>query len=378
MKLLINLSNLHEGGAKYLALSFIQELNLLNNSHNFYIVAPSELYQELKKIKLKNNLILYNTTFTKNSILNILKTRYFLKKIEKRIQQDLSFTLFGPSYWISKYTHVVGFASAWVLEPNNLAYTQLNIYQRKKKRLQSSLKTYFLKKEANYYVTQTNDSKEKLSKVFKIEIKKIYVVGNTYDFIFETPTLKDELLLDKKETLEIRLVTICKYYFHKNLEVIPKVLTHLNKGETVYKFYITIDWNIYNNTFDKSERNIINLGPISIEKSKQLYCESDMLFLPTLLETFTSSYPEAMKMEKPILTSNLSFAHSLCKDSAIYFDPLNPEDIAEKIIELSTDKNLQKNLIEKGKERLKSFETAKSRAEKYLNICETIIKKENK
>ena len=62
-----------------------------------------------------------------------------------------------------------------------------------------------------------------------------------------------------------------------------------------------------------------------------------------------------MKMQKPILTSDLSFAKDICQDSALYFDPLNPKDIAEKIIRLSADKELQNQLIGNGLERLKQF-----------------------
>ncbi len=81
-----------------------------------------------------------------------------------------------------------------------------------------------------------------------------------------------------------------------------------------------------------------------------------------------------MKMKKPILTSDLSFAHDICGDAAEYFNPLNPEDIANKIINLANDKNRQNELIKKGERRLLDFETPKSRAEKYLAICNQIVK----
>ena len=104
----------------------------------------------------------------------------------------------------------------------------------------------------------------------------------------------------------------------------------------------------------------------------EVYHESDALFLPTLVEIFTASYPEAMKMRKPILTSNLSFAHNICGEAAEFFDPLNPEDIAKKIINLSNDIERQRDLIRKGEEQLKYFETASSRARKLIEICHSI------
>jgi hypothetical protein len=82
-----------------------------------------------------------------------------------------------------------------------------------------------------------------------------------------------------------------------------------------------------------------------------------------------------MKMNKPILTSDLSFAHDICGEAAEYFNPCDPEDIVTKIVDLAKNNDRQKELIIKGKERLMFFETAETRAKKYLEICETIIKK---
>jgi glycosyltransferase involved in cell wall biosynthesis len=81
-----------------------------------------------------------------------------------------------------------------------------------------------------------------------------------------------------------------------------------------------------------------------------------------------------MKMKKPILTSDLSFAYSICGDAAEYFDPFDPEDIANKIIFLVNNINRQKELIQKGEERLQDFETPDSRAKKLLEICYKIGK----
>ena len=101
------------------------------------------------------------------------------------------------------------------------------------------------------------------------------------------------------------------------------------------------------------------------------------MFLPTLLETFSASYPEAMIMEKPIITSNLSFAKDICASSAEYFNPLDPEDIAKKILNLYSDKNRYNQLIEFGKKQVKIFPNPNERAKKYLSICRKQIIKNN-
>ena len=107
----------------------------------------------------------------------------------------------------------------------------------------------------------------------------------------------------------------------------------------------------------------------------KLYNSCDAMFLPSHLECFSASYAEAMKMEKPILTSDLSFAHTVCGNAALYFDNTNPEDISSKIKCLFHDKTLYSKLIKNGTEQLKSYMDSKQRASSYLDICRSIAKR---
>ena len=130
----------------------------------------------------------------------------------------------------------------------------------------------------------------------------------------------------------------------------------------------------YRTLFPVLAKNVINLGPIPQKSCPSVYKQCDALFAPTLLETFSAAYPEAMKMGKPILTSNYSFAKDVCQDAALYFDPLDPEDMIKKIKMLVRDKALLNKLAEKGRKRVKKFESARTRAEKYIAICENLVK----
>jgi glycosyltransferase involved in cell wall biosynthesis len=119
--------------------------------------------------------------------------------------------------------------------------------------------------------------------------------------------------------------------------------------------------------------SIINIGRINVENCPQLYRECDALFLPTTLECFSANYPEAMKMAKPIITSNLSFATSVCGNAALYFDPYNENEIVKVIADLVCNIDLRERLVINGTRQLSFFLTPKQRAEKYLSICESII-----
>ena len=82
-------------------------------------------------------------------------------------------------------------------------------------------------------------------------------------------------------------------------------------------------------------------------------------------------------MERPILTSNFSFAKTVCDDAALYFDNSNPKDIASTILKLFHDDELYQDLVSKGKKRLSIFDDSKSQALKYLNLCRGIAINDN-
>jgi glycosyltransferase involved in cell wall biosynthesis len=83
---------------------------------------------------------------------------------------------------------------------------------------------------------------------------------------------------------------------------------------------ITLPVDVFKSIFnEKYYKYVYNLGPIPIPECASLYKECDAMFLPTLLECFSASYIEAMYMEKPIVTSDLDFAHTVCGNSALNF-----------------------------------------------------------
>ena len=161
-------------------------------------------------------------------------------------------------------------------------------------------------------------------------------------------------------------------YIHKNLKIIRDLIPLLKSYKI--KFILTIDDVEFKKMFEDLSDHVVNLSPIKLNSCPSVYFQCDALFFPTLLEVFSASYLEALKMQKPILTSNYSFAKEICGNAALYFDPLNPKDIAEKIIRLVNDKKFKLQLIKNGKIRINHFETSRSRAEKYLKILDKLTR----
>jgi glycosyltransferase involved in cell wall biosynthesis len=373
MNLIINTSNLYVGGGVQVAISFINELKFIEEKNIYHIFLSKEIEKQLNKKSFPKNFKFYLIEESPSSLKNRRKIVKKLNDLEIKINPDAVFSIFAPTYWRPKSKHVAGFALGWITNPKSLAFQTLSFKEKIKRKLDSYYKTYYIKRDIDYYVVETEDVKEKLIKILNINENRIFVVSNTYSSVYDKNNY-DKLLLPDKKNNEFRLITIAHNYPHKNIKIIKDVLPFLENEQVKYKFYITIDNESYEKIFKGLEDKVINLGSVETKYCPSLYEQCDALFLPTLLESFSASYPEAMKMKKPILTSNLSFAHSICKDAALYFDPLDPKDIAQKIIKLSQNRNLQEDLINKGLNQLQNFETAKSRAIKYLKICKQIIK----
>jgi glycosyltransferase involved in cell wall biosynthesis len=373
MKLLINASNLVVGGGVQVAVSFINELLSLKLDNSYYILMSPKVYSQIDVENFTKNFYFYRIEISASSLLNRKKVVKQLNVLEKEINPELTFSIFAPSYWRPSGKHLVGFALGWITNPRSLAFKALNFKQKIMRSLDSIYKSYYIKRDSDFFIVETDDVKNKLCNVLNIVPKDVFVIGNTYSSDFNLSQNPQYTLPPKKEN-EFRLITIAHNYPHKNIKIIKNVLAYLKNCEMNYTFFITIDDIDYKKNFSGLEGQVINLGPIESKHCPFIYKQCDALFLPTLLESFTASYPEAMKMEKPILTSDLSFAHSICKDSAIYFDPLRPENIAYNIIRLANNKKLQTELINNGNHRLNDFETANSRAKKYIEVCNNIIK----
>jgi len=353
----------------------------MRQNHEYHVLLSRAMNLQINQNSFPKNIHFYLIKKSPASLKTRKKIIKTMDDLENRISPEIVFTIFGPSYWKPKSKHIMGFAVPWVLQKDSIAYNELTFLSRLKMRLWVEYISYYVKRNASYYIIETMDGKERLSKVLDINKDSIYVVGNSYSSVFEdsdniSNQNVDFVELGIKETDEFRLLLITHNYPHKNIKIINKVLPLLD-GCNI-KFILTIDDNSFASLFPDNPNQILNLGPVKQKSCPSLYTQCDAIFLPTLLEVFSAAYPEAMKMEKPILTSDYSFAHDVCQDAALYFDPLNPMDIAEKIKTLIDDTTLQHDLVEKGKKRVTEFETARSRAEKYVALCEKLVEKENK
>jgi glycosyltransferase involved in cell wall biosynthesis len=364
MKIIINTTIISGGGGMQVSLSFLNELKNFGNDE-YHVFLSESVGLHLNKEYFPANFNFYVFDQSPAHFISRKKVVKKLNMLVETIEPDVIFSVFGPTYWRPNCTHVMGFAIPHIIYDDYCAVKNLNF----KSKLEFKYKKFELKNNADYYITESEDASLRLRNILNDKKQKVFTVNNTYSDCFN-----DKLKESKRYSNAYTLLTIANNTPHKNLKIIPRVIDELKRKSIQVTFVITIPNDDYKIIFYGYEKNVINIGTIKPEECPKVYAKCDAMFLPTLLEVFSASYPEAMKMRKPILTSNLGFAKSICKDAALYFDPVNPKDIASKIELLVKDKKIQENLILKGEKRLLDFPNSRQRAEKYIAICKKINK----
>ncbi|MCQ2378551.1 MAG: glycosyltransferase [Victivallaceae bacterium] len=213
------------------------------------------------------------------------------------------------------------------------------------------------------------DVTERLRKIFPG--KPVETVWNCYNQVFDHPETQKEHPLPKFRGTT--LLTVSAFYPHKNFPVLVGAAEYLatHHPDSDFRFVLTLTPDAFP-VPEKLKRHFIFTGKVKIEECPSLYRQADLMILPTLLECFSASWAEAMKTGVPILTSDLPFARGICGGAAVYFDPLSPEDVAGKIFDLSGDPARRAVLAERGKERLRLFDTPETRTEKYIALVKSI------
>ena len=373
MKILINCSSLKKGGVLQVGHSFVSEL-LDRKDHDYYFVLSSLLRKDFPEIEDSQRFITYDV---KPSVyLSLTGKEKYLNALCDTINPDVVFSVFGPAYWKPSCTHVSGYAKCSYIYPESPFIQQMPLLTKLRLLLLKALHMYDFKRFNQGLVVESTDTANRLRIV--LPSKEIEVVSNTYNQVFDEPELWDNSL-ELPHFEGITLLSISANYKHKNLEIIPAVIKYLKQTypSLKFRFVLTLNRENFTDLEEEIARHILFLGRVSIYQVPSLYKQSDLMFMPTLMECFSATYPESMRMGVPVLISNMTFATEVCDDAAAYFDPMSPKSIGETIHELATRDDLRKELAEKGTLRLSTFESASTRAQKYIDILETSYEANN-
>lgn len=115
------------------------------------------------------------------------------------------------------------------------------------------------------------------------------------------------------------------------------------------------------------ESDVILPGYIAEEDKAPLMKSAQIFCLPSLYEGFGIPILEAMSVGTPVVASDIPSQREVAGEAALFFDPRDPSELAQRIEILLENKEKRNTLIDKGKERVKIFSWRVS-AERMLDI----------
>ena len=97
--------------------------------------------------------------------------------------------------------------------------------------------------------------------------------------------------------------------------------------------------------------------------------------LPSLYEGFGLPVLEAMKFGCPVITSNVSSLPEAGGTACLYIDPLDIDDIAQKLKQMIEDPLLRKKMVQAGRRHIKKFSWEKT-AKETLAVLQEVANKQ--
>jgi glycosyltransferase involved in cell wall biosynthesis len=122
---------------------------------------------------------------------------------------------------------------------------------------------------------------------------------------------------------------------------------------------------------EELKKFIVLTGYIANKDLPMLYNLADVFLYPSLRESFGIPILEAMNCGTPVLTSNTSSMPEVAGDAALFVNPKDENDIAQKWNSLLIDKSLRDELSQKGIQQSAKFSWLLT-AEKVKSIYETL------
>ena len=102
------------------------------------------------------------------------------------------------------------------------------------------------------------------------------------------------------------------------------------------------------NMVSRAEDRIHLTGFVSHEQLLSLVAHADALIMPSLYEGFGLPPIEAMAAGTPVAVARVASLPEVCGNAALYFDPMQVSDIAEKLVLIGSDQELRQQLRNRG------------------------------
>ncbi len=369
MKVLVNATTLVKGGGIQVAASFIVEACRDAAGIDWHYAVSAQIAEELQSLDVAAaNLRVFPVSPTRDKA-----ARKALLELEAQVEPDVVFSVFGPAYVRFRAPHLCGVAVGWVTHSTRLAFAALPGPVARLKTLLTCIFKGLWLRPAQRWVVEAENARAGLHRRVRVPLDAIDVVPNTCAAVFTEAAMP--AASRPADTDTVRLLYVSAYYPHKNIEFIPEVAAAIRRQapDRQFEFVITLPDDepglarVMRRAAELGVADCIrNVGRVSLNQVIGLYRDTHICFMPSLLETFSATYPEAMALGRPIVTSDLDFARATCGDAAEYFRAGDAAAAAGCILQLLQSSAAWERCIRRGYAVLAQLPDARAKYRLYV------------
>lgn len=245
-------------------------------------------------------------------------------------------------------------------------------------------------KRADKIIAVSKFTRSEIIKYYKIDDQKVVCVYNAISEGFSIPTTNNlpastqrgkqlTTTREKYDLPENYILYLGTMQPRKNLPMLARAYGKIKDKIPEVKLVLAGDRS--GNNFDKKidaaiaelnlREDVIFPGYVSEEDKPNVFKLASEFCFPSLYEGFSIPIMEAMSQKVPVVISDIPVHREVAGGAALYFDPANLDDFANKIYNIITNENLRNNLINSGASRVNFFSWRKS-AEELLVIYNSI------
>lgn len=219
-------------------------------------------------------------------------------------------------------------------------------------------------KASDAIITVSVFSKNEIIRYTGCDPNKIFVIYNGVEKYPETHN--DTVLKTGNELPGKYILFVGNVKPHKNLRTLLKA--YLLLSDTLQKNYkivivgkkdgfLTGDTGLFDwvNSDSRLQANVVFTGYVDERDMSAIYSNASLLVFPSVYEGFGLPPLEGMANGCPVIASDASSIPEICGDAAMYFSPLEAQDLGVKITTLLTDQTRREALVNNGLERIKLF-----------------------
>ncbi len=230
-------------------------------------------------------------------------------------------------------------------------------------------------KRARYILTPSQATKDKIIAKYNVDSQKIFVTHEAADECFakygKVEVTDDKKYLREKYKIKFPFILyVGNSYPYKNLD---RLFDALKKVDPEIKFVNPCARSVFYDRLEEKAKQkglsdrVILPGFVPDEDLPLFYRAASLYVFPSLSEGFGLPLLEAQMAGLPVVSSSAPPLPEIGGKGALYFDPHNIDEMAQKINELFRNKKLQQRLLVEAQENIKRFSWQKT-AEQTLEV----------